>query len=402
MATIILTDNGNADIIYNYNGVDIMMIPKQNTLLQLNGTTVTVNTMGDVNEPFDLSKNTISTDEGGGPVVKTTAALLFASLQVMKNNLTFMTTGGGGGGSDVNIIEIKGVATEVGNGAAGAGSQRIGIGTGHDIATEVTAAAILADTTSLDGKDFSTEVTLAAVLAKISADPSTETTLASVLAKIIAAPSTEAKQLPSGHDVTVIGTLPLGTGAATEVTLASILSKIIAAPSTEAKQDTLITDTNAMVVDLAAIEVILNAIKDTTGIKKITDALPAGTNNIGKVTSIRQSGTLIVDGVEYAINHDIISASSSGDNTIIVAAGASTKIRIVSILYFADADVAIRLEDGAGGTALTGVMSTAGNSGIAINNDQGVFGDGSDNTLFNMELGAAIQVSGKISWIEIP
>ena len=33
-----------------------------------------------------------------------------------------------------------------------------------------------------------------------------------------------------------------------------------------------------------AIETILAAIKDSAGIKKIVDALPAGTNNIGKVT----------------------------------------------------------------------------------------------------------------------
>ena len=33
-----------------------------------------------------------------------------------------------------------------------------------------------------------------------------------------------------------------------------------------------------------AIETVLLAIKDTAGIKKIVDALPAGTNNIGKVT----------------------------------------------------------------------------------------------------------------------
>jgi len=33
-----------------------------------------------------------------------------------------------------------------------------------------------------------------------------------------------------------------------------------------------------------AIETILLAIKDIAGIKKIVDALPAGTNNIGKVT----------------------------------------------------------------------------------------------------------------------
>ncbi len=47
--------------------------------------------------------------------------------------------------------------------------------------------------------------------------------------------------------------------------------------STAAKQDVII---NA----IDELETLLTAIKDTAGIKKITDALPAGTNNIGKVT----------------------------------------------------------------------------------------------------------------------
>lgn len=53
--------------------------------------------------------------------------------------------------------------------------------------------------------------------------------------------------------------LPLPTGAATETTLA------------------------AANVNLADIETLLTAIKSTDGIKKITDPLPAGTNNIGDV-----------------------------------------------------------------------------------------------------------------------
>ncbi|RJQ25520.1 MAG: hypothetical protein C4589_10990 [Peptococcaceae bacterium] len=63
---------------------------------------------------------------------------------------------------------------------------------------------------------------------------------------------------------------------ATQTTLASILAKIIAAPATEAKQDTIIGHVDAL-------ETLLTAIKDTAGIKKITDALPAGANILGKV-----------------------------------------------------------------------------------------------------------------------
>lgn len=63
-----------------------------------------------------------------------------------------------------------------------------------------------------------------------------------------------------GGSLTVDATaLPLPTGAATETTLSAL-------------------NTNA-----ADIETILTAIRDTAGIKKITDALPAGTNNIGDV-----------------------------------------------------------------------------------------------------------------------
>jgi len=49
-------------------------------------------------------------------------------------------------------------------------------------------------TATVDVSTLATQTTAAAILAKIIAAPATETTLASVLAKIIAAPSTEAKQ----------------------------------------------------------------------------------------------------------------------------------------------------------------------------------------------------------------
>ena len=56
-----------------------------------------------------------------------------------------------------------------------------------------------------------------------------------------------------------VASLPLPSGAATEATLAAL-------------------NTNA-----GDIETILTNIRDTAGVKKITDALPAGTNNIGDV-----------------------------------------------------------------------------------------------------------------------
>lgn len=61
-----------------------------------------------------------------------------------------------------------------------------------------------------------------------------------------------------------VASLPLPSGAATEASL------VLRATETT----------------LAAVQSLLTAIRDTAGIKKITDALPAGTNNIGDVDVI--------------------------------------------------------------------------------------------------------------------
>ncbi|HEY8892067.1 MAG TPA: hypothetical protein VIM70_17655 [Clostridium sp.] len=75
--------------------------------------------------------------------------------------------------------------------------------------------------------------------------------------------------LPTGASTSAKQDTLIAKDFATQATLASLLAKVIATPSTEAKQDSLVT--------------ILTAIRDTSGIKKITDALPSGTNNIGDV-----------------------------------------------------------------------------------------------------------------------
>ena len=75
--------------------------------------------------------------------------------------------------------------------------------------------------------------------------------------------------LPTGASTSAKQDTLIAKDFATQATLTSLLAKVISAPSTEAKQDSLVS--------------ILTAIRDTSGIKKITDALPSGTNNIGDV-----------------------------------------------------------------------------------------------------------------------
>jgi len=101
---------------------------------------------------------------------------------------------------------------------------------------------------------------------------------------------------------------------ATETTLAAILAKIISAPATEAKQNSL--------------ETVLKAIRDSAGIKKIVDSLPAGTNKIGKVevdssalpigaaTAANQDSLLVQADVKLSALRDAITAAGANAKTL--------------------------------------------------------------------------------------
>jgi hypothetical protein len=84
---------------------------------------------------------------------------------------------------------------------------------------------------------------------------------------------------------------PLPTGAATEATLVLVktntdnLDVALSTRATESTVATLATQTTA-----AAIQTVLEAIRDTAGIKKITDPLPAGTNLLGSVDVAHVNG----------------------------------------------------------------------------------------------------------------
>ncbi len=95
-----------------------------------------------------------------------------------------------------------------------------------------------------------------------------------------------------------------------------------------------------------------------------------------------------------------ISGASSGDNTL-VAAVTGKKILVLSLYLIAAGAVAVRFESGAGGTALSGVMSIAANGGLVLGyNPVGYFKTESG-ALLNMELGGAVQVSGGLTYIEV-
>lgn len=101
------------------------------------------------------------------------------------------------------------------------------------------------------------------------------------------------------------------------------------------------------------------------------------------------------------VKRAVIAASSSGDNTLVAAAGAGVKIRVLAVAVVAAGDVDARFESGASGTALTGVMDLTTNSGFVLPfNPMGWF-ETADNTLLNLELSGATSVAGCLTYVEV-
>ncbi|RMG70854.1 MAG: hypothetical protein D6711_16440, partial [Chloroflexi bacterium] len=95
----------------------------------------------------------------------------------------------------------------------------------------------------------------------------------------------------------------------------------------------------------------------------------------------------------------VINHSTLGDNTIVPAQGAGNKIAVWSILLVSDGTTDVRFEDGAGGTALTGQIPLQAREGFSISSGGFVpLFVGSANTLLNLELSAAVNVHGFISY----
>jgi hypothetical protein len=94
-----------------------------------------------------------------------------------------------------------------------------------------------------------------------------------------------------------------------------------------------------------------------------------------------------------------INDATSGNNTIVAAAGAGKRIAVWAILIVSDGTTDVRWEDGAGGTAFTGQVPLQAREGYSISAGGIVpLFVGSANTLLNLELTAAINCHGFVSY----
>lgn len=102
-----------------------------------------------------------------------------------------------------------------------------------------------------------------------------------------------------------------------------------------------------------------------------------------------------------AIQYAKVSASSSGNNTV-VAAATGKRIRVLSCFLVAAAAVTAKWQSGGSGTDLTGAASLAANGGYVLPFNEGGWFQTEPDTLLNLSLGGAVSVAGSISYIEEP
>lgn len=94
-----------------------------------------------------------------------------------------------------------------------------------------------------------------------------------------------------------------------------------------------------------------------------------------------------------------INDSTSGDNTIVAAQAAGKRIAVWAILIVSDGTTDVRWEDGAAGTAFTGQVPLQAREGYSISAGGIVpLFVGSAATLLNLELTAAVNVHGFVSY----
>jgi DNA polymerase/3'-5' exonuclease PolX len=131
-----------------------------------------------------------------------------------------------------------------------------------------------------------------------------------------------------------------------------------------------------------------------------TGTMRSSSDTTDSIRSYQQTDSLYYDTSKLEVKYAIIDHAGSGDNTI-VSAVANKKIRVLNVMLVASAALTARFESGAGGTALTGQMSLAANSGFSSGYSPVGHFQTASGALLNLELSAASSVDGWIVYVEV-
>lgn len=120
-----------------------------------------------------------------------------------------------------------------------------------------------------------------------------------------------------------------------------------------------------------------------------------------RTVAVEETGFIKSLGVNLTVKYASIAASASGNNTLVAAAGAGKKIRVLAATLSFNGSVNAKFQSGAGGTDLTGLTYGVVNAGFVLPyNPHGWF-ETAANTLLNLNLSAAVAVGGMLTYIEV-
>ena len=106
--------------------------------------------------------------------------------------------------------------------------------------------------------------------------------------------------------------------------------------------------------------------------------------------------------MQSEVLYAVVAASSAGDNTLVAAAGAGIKVRVISLVLSASGGANdVRLESGASGTALTGVIGLADNGQLVLPYNPAGWCETAANGLLNLELSAGTAVGGVLGYVKV-
>lgn len=144
-----------------------------------------------------------------------------------------------------------------------------------------------------------------------------------------------------------------------------------------------------------------SAVAITAGSGTDIDTLTnAGSQHTQKVAAYHSTSGITTDADILVPKFAKISASTSGNNTL-VAAVTGKKIRVLALSMVANAAVNGKFQDGASGTDLTGLFYMASTTGVVLPfNPVGWF-EGTATTLLNLNLSAAVAVGGCLTYVEV-
>lgn len=102
----------------------------------------------------------------------------------------------------------------------------------------------------------------------------------------------------------------------------------------------------------------------------------------------------------FTIKYANITASSSGDNTV-VSAVAGKQIVVLQVALISNGTVNVKFQSGASGTDLTGLFYLVANTGFVMNLSQIGWFKTVAGSLLNLNLSGAVAVGGVLSYVEV-